>query len=171
MSTKEFTVRLTATVKTETYYPGRKKYRKYVAKLGALEASAETEQDARTQLQVLAERAVTVDNSPTVMFDLLEMGKVWIAVGTQHGWHYEIHRQASNTHFSSASSAQGPGWTQAECLERMRFHWYDANARHIVEGILALAGFGHGVCKRCDGVTRFQYRPAVCENPACRAAL
>lgn len=173
MSKKDFTVRLTAAVKRETYYPGngRKKYG-YKAKLGVLESSADTEQDARSRLQALAERAISVENATTVMFDVLEIGKVWIASGDAHGWHYEIHRQRERTQFSSWSTAQGgTPWTREECLDRMRFHWYDSNARHIVEGILALAGFGHGVCKRCDGVTRFQYRPTICENPACRAAL
>lgn len=164
-------IRIPVTVKKETYYPGGgRKRRAYTARAGALEAAAPTEKEAVGSLQALAERAITNEGSPVVMYDLIEPDKVWIAYGDAHGWHYSITRRiAPGSHYSTGS--YNGTWDRETCLERMRAHWYQCNVEPIVDGICSLAGWSQWSCSRCGAAGPLTFRPTACGNPACRAPL
>ena len=164
------TVRVKADVRKATYYPGRgRRQHKYVAKVGHLEASADSAAEAKTALASMVTHALDNLASPTVMFDFVEPQTAWVAFAGPHGWGYEIARHRGDG--TSRMCGVGGHWTRDECLERMRDHWYQNNAALMVSGIVALCtSWREWSCPRCKSAVR-SFAPYVCQSPACGHTL
>lgn len=161
-------IRLPIKIDKQTLYPGNGRRKlSYKASIGALSASADTEVQARAELDRLVHRATETENATVIMYSLCDQSEVWVASGDAHGWHYSIVRpREPGSHYSRASQVGG-GWTREECLDRMRDHWYQNNVQPIVEGIVALfTDVRQWVCSRCASVQTGP-APYVCRNPVC----
>lgn len=166
----ETTVRVSAKVEKRSVIGKRGGV--YDAECGKVSVSgAPSRAEAAKRLTEAVSAALDSFGSPVILWSL-DGREVWIAFPTEHGWGYAINDagRAYNSREGSPLYHNGGSWpTREECLDRMRAHWYDVNARYIVDGILGLCtDQRQWVCKRCASVSR-SGAPYKCRNPACEA--
>jgi hypothetical protein len=166
LSEDRIALKMRATVRKLKYTSPRAT--RYVAKLGNIDAIADTEAEAKGALAAIVEHMCSDVSGPVTIFDLAERDTVWIAYAGAYGWGYEITRRAPEIgpHYSRSATIGG-SWTRDECLTNMRAHWYQNNAEAIVNGIVALCtSWRQWSCPKCASAQR-SFAPYVCRNPAC----
>lgn len=164
---------LAITVEKRSVYDGRKRS-VYDATCGKLTAGGfACPAHAKTAMAEKVARFLDSYGSPVALWSL-DGRDVYLAFPTPDGWAYTISdaaRKGNAPHLGGSLlwGSCGPFDSREECLSRMRSHWYDGNARDIVEGIIGLCtDMRLWVCAACHSVSR-SGAPYVCRNPACGA--
>lgn len=168
---KGVTIRLSGRVERRSIYGnGKRRGSVYDAKCGPVEVSADTRAGAVAELMKATAAMLDGYGNPVILWSL-DGREAWIAFHTPSGWGYAIN-DATRQHNSRMGSMIYPNGgisTREECLERMRSHWYDLNARAIVDGIMGLCtDMRLWECPKCRTVQR-SHAPYKCKNPACGA--
>jgi hypothetical protein len=139
---------------------------------GPCEASGASRAEARANLTAEVVAFVEGFESPAVMWSL-DGRECWIAFPNGAGacWSYAITDAERHPYWRGAPDivygTSGGYASRAECIGRMRSHWYDLNAGKIVRGIVGLCtDRRQWVCKHCNCVTEGG-APYRCGAPHC----